>query len=214
MMQRSFGRKPSFSLHMCIRVPLVVQVSVCPDIPSVQGTKAWHVMVSSGTPGDSVQLLCSAPAQAAEPSPAHVPEAAQPAAQLDAKSQHQRRSGAGLAHLPDSLNDCGQTCTACCSAGCLGLSRGGQVCSVLKYQPGRPQQEPAILETTPEGGSMQSQAAALSLSLSVAGGCLISVRQAVRQRCPAPMSALVPPACFLRHLPVPVCSETSACVLI
>ncbi len=62
----------------------------------------WHVMVSSGTPGDSVQLLRPAPTQAAKPSTARVPEAAQPA-QLDAQSQAQRRSGA---HMHTCLTDC------------------------------------------------------------------------------------------------------------
>ena len=54
----------------------------------------WQIMVSSGTPGDSVQLLRPPPTQAAKPSTVRVPEAAQPAAQLDARSQRQRRSGA------------------------------------------------------------------------------------------------------------------------
>ena len=74
--------------HVGPRAISVVQVSaVCPDIRGLQGTKTWHVMVSSGTPGDSVQLLRPPPTQLVEPSTAHVREAAQPAAQLDAKSQ-------------------------------------------------------------------------------------------------------------------------------
>ena len=63
----------------------------------------WHVMVSSGTPGDSVQLLRPPPTQSAKPSTARVPAAAQPAAQLDAESQAQRRSGAHMPALPDRL---------------------------------------------------------------------------------------------------------------
>ena len=63
----------------------------------------WHVMVSSGTPGDSVQLLRPPPTQAAKPSTAHVPEGAQPAAQLDAQSQAERQSGA---HMHTCLIDC------------------------------------------------------------------------------------------------------------
>ena len=62
------------SLVLTVHPHAISMLQVCSScmedrIPSGQ----WHVMVSSGTPGDSVQLLRLPPPQSAEPSTACIP---------------------------------------------------------------------------------------------------------------------------------------------
>ena len=93
--ERLWGRAQLLtSLVLTVHPHSILMLQLCSCMAHQNPKGQWHVMVSSGTPGDSVQLLRLSPTQTDESSTAGVPEAGQPPAQLDAESQGQRRSGA------------------------------------------------------------------------------------------------------------------------